>query len=125
MPKTAELSESTRMSIIQLHKDGLRYRKVSYVLNIPISTVDDTVRRWKSFDFSTSLPRSGRPTKISDRMARNLVRKKHKNPRLTRSELQKDLQMQSSGTNECNYTIRTVLRMKGVHSRTPRKFQVL
>ena len=56
-------------------------------------------------------------------MARNLVRKKHKNPRLTRSELQKDLQ--SSGTNVCKNTIRSVLRMRGVHSRSPRKTPLL
>ena len=95
MPKTAELSESTRKSIIQLHRDALGYRKISSVLNIPISTVGDTVWRWKSFHFSTSLPRSGHPTKMSDHTARNLVRKVQNNPRLTRSELQKDLQ--SSG----------------------------
>jgi transposase len=106
MPKTAELSESTRKSIIQLHRDGLGYRKISSVLNIPISTVCDTVRRWKAFHLSTSLPRSGRPTKISDRTARSLIRKVQNNPRLTRSELQKDLQ--SSGTNVCKNTIRTV-----------------
>ena len=75
MPKTAELSESTRKSIIQLHRDGLGYRKISSVLNIPIMTVGDTVQRWKSFHLSTSLPHSGRPTKMSDSTARNLVRK--------------------------------------------------
>ena len=123
MPKTAELSESTRKSIIQLHRDGLGYRKISSVLNIPISTVGDTVRRWKSFHPSTSLARSGRPTKMSDRTARNLVRKVQNNPRLTRSELQRDLQ--SSGTNVCKNTIRTVLRKRGFHSRSPRKTPLL
>ena len=97
MPKIAELSESTRKSIIQLHRDGLGYRKISLVLNIPISTVGDIVRRWKSFHLSTSLPRSRRSTKMFDRTARNLVRKVQNNPRQTRSEMQKDLQ--SSGTN--------------------------
>ena len=56
---------------------------------------------------------------MSDRTARNLVRKVQNNPRLTRSELQKDLQ--SPGTNVCKNTIRTVLRKRGFHSRSPRK----
>ena len=123
MPKTAELSESTRKSIIQLHRDGLGYRKISPVLNIPISTVGDTVRSWKSFHLSTSLPHSGRPTKMSDRTARNLVRKAQNNPQLTCSELQKDLQ--SSGTNVCKNTIRTLLRKSAFHSRSPRKTPLL
>ena len=93
------------------------------MLNIPISTVDDTVRRWKPFHLSTSLPRSGRPTKISDRTARNLVRKVQSNPRLTRSELQKGLQ--SSGTNVCKNTIWTVLRKRPFHSRSPKKNPLL
>ena len=80
MAKTAELSESTRESIIQLHRDGLGYRKISSVLNIPISTVGDTVQRWKFFHLSTSLPHSGHPTKMSDRTARILVRKVQNNP---------------------------------------------
>ena len=123
MPKTAELSESTRKSIIQLHRDGLGYRKISSVLNIPISTVGDTVRRWKSFHLSTSLLRSGRPTKMSDRTARNLVRKVQNNPRLTRSKLQKDLQ--SPGTNVCKNAIRTDLRKRGFLSRSQRKTPLL
>ena len=122
MPKTAELSESTRKSIIQLHRDGSGYRKISSVV---ISYFDSwwTVWRWKSFYLTTSLPCSGRPTKISLRMARNLVRKARNNPRLNRSELQKDLQ--SSGTNVCKNTIRTVLRKRGFHSRSPRKTPLL
>lgn len=123
MPKAKELSEMTRKSIIQMHNDGSGYRKISSLLNIPISTVGDTVRRWKSFHLATSLPRSGRPPKISDRMARNIVRKAKNNPRLTRSELQKDLQ--ASGTNVCKNTVRSVLRKRGFFSRSPRKTPLL
>ena len=59
---------------------------------------------------------------MSDRTARNLARKVQNNPRLTRSELQKDLQ--SSGTNVCKNT-KTVLRKRGFHSRSPRKTPIL
>ena len=41
---------------------------------------------------TSSLPRSGRPTEISDYMAINLVQKVQKHLRLTRAELHKDLQ---------------------------------
>lgn len=123
MHRTTELSDDVRKSIVKLHREGNGYRKISKRFDIPISTVGDTIRRWKSFQSTASLPRSGRPSKISARSARNLVRQVQKNPRLTRSELQKHLEI--AGTQVSKNTIRTALRKHGLHSRSPRKTPLL
>lgn len=123
MPKTTELPEKTRKLIVDLHKSGSGYRKISSMLNMTISTIGDTIRRFKSYQSTASLPRSGRPSKISIRAANHIVRKVKMNSRVTRSELQKDLE--AAGTKVCKNTIRTVLRSEGFRSRKPRKTPLL
>ena len=90
---------------------------------IPISTIGDTVRRFKFCRSTASLPRSGRPRKIPDRTTKNIVRKVKKDPRLTRSELHKDLE--SAETKVCKNTIIKILLGEGFHSRTLRKTHLL
>ena len=83
MAKSNELPELTRGHIVALHKKGLGYRKISAQLEIQISTIGDTIRQFKSCQSTARLPRSGRPCKIPDRTALDIVRKVKKDPRLT------------------------------------------
>ena len=58
-----------------------------------VSTVGAIVRKWKTTGGETeNIRRSGRPRKLNEVNERFIVRKVKKNPFVTRSELQKDLQ---------------------------------
>uniref|UniRef100_A0AAV2KQL7 Paired domain-containing protein n=1 Tax=Knipowitschia caucasica TaxID=637954 RepID=A0AAV2KQL7_KNICA len=63
--KCKELSEDTRKKIISLHKQGHRSPKISKLLNLSRSTVARTIRRFKITGGFQSLPRSGRPKKLT------------------------------------------------------------
>uniref|UniRef100_A0A8C4X2M7 14-3-3 domain-containing protein n=1 Tax=Erpetoichthys calabaricus TaxID=27687 RepID=A0A8C4X2M7_ERPCA len=54
-----------------------------------MSTVASIIRKWKKFETTRTLPRAGRPSKLSDRGRRALVREVTKNPMVTLSELQR------------------------------------
>ena len=128
MAKSNELPKRTREHIVALREKGLGCTKISVQLEIPISTIGDTIRRFKSCQLTASLPRSGRPCKISDRRARNIVHEVKKDPRLTRSEPQTDLDTCwdiPAGTKVCKNTIRKVLIGEELHSRTPRETPLL
>ena len=123
MAKSDELPKRTIEHIVALREKGLGYRKISTRLEIPISTNGDTIRRFKSCQSTASLLCSGRPCKISDCTAWNIVCNVKKDPRLTRSEHQK--YFEAAGAKVYKNTIRKVLLHKGFHSRTPRKTLLL
>ncbi|KAI3361861.1 hypothetical protein L3Q82_001983 [Scortum barcoo] len=54
-----------------------------------MSTVASIIHKWKKFRTTRTLPRAGRPSKLSDRGKRALVREVTKNPMVTLSELQR------------------------------------
>ncbi|KAK3513966.1 hypothetical protein QTP70_000171 [Hemibagrus guttatus] len=55
---------------------------------VPMSTVASMIRKWKKFGTTRTLPRAGRPAKLSDRGRRALVRDVTKNLMVTLKELQ-------------------------------------
>lgn len=65
MGKSSELTESERGQIIGLHKGGHSQRNISKIIDIPRSTIGDTIRRYKNKGITKSAPRSGRPKKIN------------------------------------------------------------
>ncbi|KAG2470074.1 TCB1 transposase, partial [Polypterus senegalus] len=85
--KSKELSVDLRDRIVSRHKSGEGYRKISAALKVPVSTVASIIRKWKKFETTRTLPRAGRPSKLSDRGRRALVREVTKNPKV--SELQR------------------------------------
>ncbi|KAG2462739.1 TC1A transposase, partial [Polypterus senegalus] len=87
--KSKELSADLRDRIVSRHKSGEGYRKMSAALKVPMSTVASIIHKWKKFETSRTLPIAGRPSKLSDRGRRALVREVTKNPMVTLSELQK------------------------------------
>ena len=64
MGKTKELSKDIRDKIVDLHKAGMGYRKISKQFGEKL-TVGAIIRKWKKHKVTANLPQSGAPRKIS------------------------------------------------------------
>ena len=75
------------MKVVAAYKRGESYKTISKQLGLDVSTVRQVVYKWRNFQTTACLPRSGRPKKISD-TDRKMVSKASKSPRITSRELQ-------------------------------------
>ena len=64
-----ELSVELQNSIVSRHRSGHGYQKLSAAVKVPKSTVV----KCKKFGTTKTLPRAGRPAKLSNRWRRALV----------------------------------------------------
>ena len=124
MAKTKELSRDMWDRIIERHKIGQRYRKISKELNLALCTVGNIIRKYKKYgDGTANLPRNGRPRKINERTSRWISRNVQINPVITRSEIKTNLG--DAGINVSKDTMSRVLYRTGFHSKSPRKVPLL
>ena len=65
MGKTKEPSKDIQDKIVDLHKAGMGYKKISKQLGEKLTTVGAIIRKWKKHKVTANLPRSGAPRKIS------------------------------------------------------------
>ncbi|KAG2469549.1 TC1A transposase, partial [Polypterus senegalus] len=118
--KSKELSvDELRDRIVSRHKPGEGYRKISAALKVPMSTVASIIRKWKKFETTRTLPRAGRPSKLSDRGRRALVREVTKNPMVTLSELQRS--SVERGEPSRRTTISAAIHQSGLYGRVARR----
>ncbi len=71
--RSKELPEELRDRIVARHRSGQGYKN-SAALKVPKSTVASIILKWKTFGTTRTLPRAGRPAKLSYRGRRALVR---------------------------------------------------
>ena len=86
-----ELPKELRDKVIERYRLGEGYKKLSMSLNIPWGTVRSIIVKWKQFCTTKTLPRSGRPSKVSSRGLRKLLREVTVRPKITLKELQRSL----------------------------------
>ncbi len=86
-----ELSKHQRDLIVERHKSGDGYRRISKVLDIPWNTVKTVIIKWRKYGTTVTLPRTGRPSKIDEKTKRKLVKEASKRPTATLKELQEFL----------------------------------
>lgn len=65
--KSKELSLDLLNLCVAKHTDDILYRRISKLLNVPVTTVVAVVRKWKEHNFTINRPRTGAPHKISDK----------------------------------------------------------
>ncbi|CAJ0953602.1 unnamed protein product [Ranitomeya imitator] len=78
--RSKELAKELRDRIVARHRSGQSYR-ISAVLEVPKSTVSSIILKWKKCGTTRSLPRPGRPAKLSNHGRRALVREVKRTPR--------------------------------------------
>lgn len=117
MPRSQQLSQDLRRRIIEMHKAGKGYKSIAKDLGVHQSTVRQTVYKSRRFRTFATVPRSGRPVKITPRAQSAILKEVRKNQRVTAKYLQKTLQT----TKVCVHvsTIRKTLNNNGVYGRTP------
>ena len=123
MGKTKELSKDIRDKIVDLHKAGMGYKKISKQLGEKLTTVGAIIRKWKKHKVTANLPRSGAPRKISPRGISMMMRKVRDQPSTTQEELVNDLK--AVGTTVMKRTISNTLHREGLKSCCARKVPLL
>jgi len=63
--RSRELPEELRDRIVARHRSGHGYKNISAALKVPKSTVASKILKWKTFGTTRTLPRAGRPAKLS------------------------------------------------------------
>ncbi|KAG2470180.1 TC1A transposase, partial [Polypterus senegalus] len=121
--KSKELSVDLRDRIVSRHKSGEGYRKNSAALKVLMSTVASIICKWKKFEITRTLPRAGRPSKLSDRGRKALVRDMTKNPMVTLSELQRS--SVGRGEPSRSTTISAAIHQSGLYGRVARRKPLL
>ncbi len=105
------------------HRSGQGYKKNSAALKVPKSTVASIILKWKTFGTTRTLPRAGRPAKLSYRGRRALVREVKKNPKITVAELQRCIQEMGESCRKS--TITAALHQSGLYVRVARRKPLL
>ena len=123
MGKTKELSKDIRDTIIDMHKAGMGYKKISKQLGEKLTTVGAIIRKWKKHKITANLPRSRAPRKISPRGISMMMRKVRDQPSTTQEELVNDLK--AFGTTVTKRTISNTLHREGLKSCCARKVPLL
>ena len=83
MGKTKEPSKDIRDKIVDLHKAGMGYKKISKQHGEKLTTVGAIIRKWKKHKVTANLPWSGAPRKILHRGISMMMRKLKDQPSTT------------------------------------------
>ncbi len=121
--RSEELPEELRDRIVARHRSGQGYKKISAALKVPKSTVASIILKWKTFGTTRTLPRAGRPAKLSYRGRRALVREVKKNPKITVAELQRCIWEMGESCRKS--TITAALHQLGLYGRVARRKPLL
>ncbi|KAG2461631.1 TCB1 transposase, partial [Polypterus senegalus] len=117
--KSKELSVGLQDRIVSRNKSGEGYRKISAALKVLMITVASIIRKWKKFETTRTL-RASRPSKLSNRGRRALVREVTKNPM---SEIQRS--SVERGEPSRRTTISAAIHQSGLYGRVARRKPLL
>uniref|UniRef100_A0A7N9AQB8 Transposase n=1 Tax=Mastacembelus armatus TaxID=205130 RepID=A0A7N9AQB8_9TELE len=121
--RSKELPKELRDRIVARHRSGQGYKIISAALKVPKSTVASIILKWNKFGTTRTLPRPGRPVKLSNRGRRALVREVKKNPKITVAELQRC--SREMGESSTKSTITAALHQSGLYGRVARRKPLL
>ncbi|CAI9618058.1 unnamed protein product [Staurois parvus] len=93
MVRSQELSEFKRGPVIGCHLCNKSIRDISWLLNIPHSTVSGIITKWKQLGTTATQPPIGRPHKMTEQGQRMLKHTVHRSHQLSAESIAKGLQI--------------------------------
>ena len=123
MVKTRELSNDLKKRIVDAHNSGIGYGTLAKQFRTPKSKIQSVIKKWKEYQTTVSLPRAGRPRKLSQKATTKLVREAKKYPRITLQELRKEVA--STGDEVSTPTISRRLNEAGLKGCVARRTPLL
>src|ERR1044071_3178514 len=124
MGKNKELTAEQRGAIIFCHQRGDSYRTISETVDCGVSTVRDTIIRFRTTGLTESIHHSGRPSLIPisqrNRLKQIVTNDKTKNRRLCAAGIQQ-LWKKKSGQDVSTKTIRRALHSTGLKNCVARR----
>lgn len=123
MPRGKEISEDIRKKVVTAHQSVEGYKTISKRFQLHPSTVRQIIYKWRAFNMTPTLPRSGCPLKLSSRITRKIINEVKANPHMTSRELQTSLA--ASGVNVHASTIRQKLNRPDIYGRVARRMPLL
>ena len=73
MPRGKEISEDIRKKVLTAHQSGESYKTISKRFQLHPSTVRQIIYKWRAFNMTATLPRSGCPSRPSPRSTRRII----------------------------------------------------
>src|SRR4029434_5921143 len=89
MGKTQEHSVYVQRKVVELHKSGNGYKKISKQLKIPISTIMAIIKKFKATGDVKKISLEEDVCTLTPRTVRRMVRMTKESPRITAGELQR------------------------------------
>lgn len=114
--KRKEHSEFERGEVVGAWKCGISERKISEALKIPKSTVHDIISTYKNHGITKPPPRNGKPSTLTERDDRHLIRILNNNRRTNIRELCENF-ITSTSTNLSIITLKRYLHKIGFFGR--------
>lgn len=119
MGASKQLSNDLKTKIVQRYGLEEGYKKLSQRCKLSVSTVRNIVWKWKTTGTVLVKARSGRPSKISERQRRRMVRTVKNSPQTTSKNLQHHLA--ADGVTVHHSTIQRTLHKEKLYGRVMRK----
>ncbi|CAI9558744.1 unnamed protein product [Staurois parvus] len=116
MGRSQELSDAKRGPVIGCHLCNKSIRDISWLLNIPRSTVSGIITKWKQLRTTATQPPSGGPRKMTERGQRMMKRTVRRSRQLSAESIAKELQT-SCGLQISTTTVCRELHGTGFHGR--------
>lgn len=115
-----EIDIGERKIIVSLWQNSKSYREIAKIVGRQYSSVQRVINNFKQTNCLESKPRSGRPKKLTEREERNITILVKSNPRLTASQISKDIEVKYQKKVHPD-TVRKILKRIGFHGRVARK----
>jgi transposase len=103
MVKNKELKREEKGGIIALWKNNFKVAEIARQMELPDSTVRSFIKRYNERGNLENLPRSGRPSVITERQGRLFVRKTMKNRHVSLRELTTNVDFEGARATASNY----------------------